>query len=60
MNFKLSFLCILFVNLLPQSFASPQNLKSRSAGMYGKLLGDERGSKLHEPVHVVKAVDRDD
>ncbi|XP_074613002.1 uncharacterized protein LOC141872253 [Acropora palmata] len=29
MNFKLKFLCVLFVNFLPQSFASPENLGSR-------------------------------
>lgn len=31
MNFKLRFLCILFVNFLPQSFASPENSGSRRA-----------------------------
>lgn len=29
MNFKLKFLCILFLNFLPQSFASPKNSRSR-------------------------------
>ncbi|XP_015752583.1 PREDICTED: S-antigen protein-like isoform X5 [Acropora digitifera] len=31
MNFKLKFLCILFLNFLPQSFASPKNSRSRRA-----------------------------
>ncbi|XP_067038900.1 bromodomain-containing protein DDB_G0270170-like isoform X2 [Acropora muricata] len=46
MNFKLSFLCILFVNLLPQSFASPKNLGSRRADdLAAKVKQLEEGLK---------------